>query len=51
MAFAVEEDEAPDPCQVALFGVVGVMFAAQDGAGAVEQLLIGCGFMVFPPCL
>lgn len=37
VAFAVEGDEAPDPIHVLSFGLVGVVFAAQDGAGVGEQ--------------
>lgn len=39
MAFGMEDDEAPDPGQVALFGAIGFMFAAQDAPGTFEQLL------------
>jgi hypothetical protein len=36
-AAAVEEDEAPDPAEVADFGAEGVVFPAEDEAGLVED--------------
>lgn len=43
VAFAVEEDEAADPAQVSLLGLVGVVHAAERFAGALEQRFLGHG--------
>jgi hypothetical protein len=37
VAAAVEEDEAADPAEVADLGAEGVVFAAEDEAGLVED--------------
>jgi hypothetical protein len=37
VAAGVEEDEAADPAEIADFGAEGVVFAAEDGAGLIED--------------